>query len=565
MSLQTLTHTVPVMVLAAGLGTRLRPITDVMPKPMVPLSNGDTLLGTVFSVLQRAGMNTFAVNTHYCHEQIERYVTARLGDCGHLFYESSLLGTGGPLVAAKSVLATSDCFLVHNGDILMEADFAQIVERHRDEKNMVTMVLVPGPERRVLTDIQGNILDIRGLLEVPPESGSLLTYSGIAVFSTAFFKYLPEKIEAHDVILSVIDAIKAGERVRSIVLSNKNYWSDLGTTEKYIAAATKLPTFFDFPPPFPSVMFSAVAEQGSIRQFFRLQSGDISRILMRSYPEDADFDRFITFGKYLTAADAGTPQIMGYNPHDFTVLMEDLGTQTLFQAVMDANGDEAKIMNLYHIAVDALINFQYKGTISSPEYLDGIRFFNMDYLQWETDYFYENLVKCHFKIELNDDEEAEVNRAFRRLAKRTDAQPKIWMHRDCQSQNIMIGEGRARFVDFQGARLGPFAYDIAALIWDPYLEIPDRVRESALNRYAEKIILLPGCERLTRQVFDCACSDAALQRLMQALGAYAFLSHVRGKKQYLKYIGPAVKNVRRILEKNHDFPIFKDLFAKISE
>ena len=111
------------------------------------------------------------------------------------------------------------------------------------------------------------------------------------------------------------------------------------------------------------------------------------------------------------------------------------------------------------------------------------------------------------------------------------AQPQVLIHRDFQSQNILVTEGRIRLVDFQGMRLGPLGYDLASVVFDPYVAMPSQFRDELVKRF------------FTGMETDLSLVDvrgmvlaAGLQRIMQALGAYGFLGHVKGKRTFLDHI-----------------------------
>lgn len=555
-----MTMQVPALILAAGYGTRLAPLSTVMPKPMIPLPNRDTLLGTIITQLERAGITAFAVNTHYKPEQIEDYLLTRLAGRAHLYHEPDQLGTGGPLVNAKAFLSDADCFVLYNGDILCDVDVSVLIAHHREQGNLVTMLLAEGPEKRILVDPAMRIRDLRGILGKNVAHGKRYSYAGIAVISREFFPYLPEQPIHCDLILSIVEAVRANEKIGGYLLPSDHFWRDLGTVENYLEVAEHLPPVFmdgyD-----AGAVFKRLAEMGSQRRFYRIGRGGKNDVLMISYPEDADFERFIDFGKYLYAIGAGTPEIYGVNADAFAVLMEDLGDNTLWHAAQ--NRTVEALDALYRRAANALLDYQRKATENQPEKINGVRVFDKDYLRWETEYFFDNFICGHCKCELSDSERDELFAAFDALAERVDAQPKIWMHRDCQSQNLMVCGERIRFVDFQGGRLGPVGYDLASLLLDPYLELPETVRQTVLLHYADKVAELPGCGKITLADFKTCYNEAAIQRLMQALGAYGFLVHVRGKRQYLDAMPPALERLKQQAS-GSDFHIFGKILAKIN-
>lgn len=128
-------------------------------------------------------------------------------------------------------------------------------------------------------------------------------------------------------------------------------------------------------------------------------------------------------------------------------------------------------------------------------------------------------VKEFFKIYEDLDED------FERIAEILSKAEKVILHRDLQSQNIILKNGKIYFVDYQSARWGPAAYDIASLLWDPYVKIKDEIRKRVVDFY----IKIHGLdeEKFLKELYLCR-----IQRHMQALGAYGFLS-LKKKKEKL--------------------------------
>jgi aminoglycoside/choline kinase family phosphotransferase len=158
-----------------------------------------------------------------------------------------------------------------------------------------------------------------------------------------------------------------------------------------------------------------------------------------------------------------------------------------------------------------------------------------------------------------------LNDEFHRLASKVDSFPKTGVHRDFQSQNIMITRGGIpRRVDYQGARMGPPAYDVVSLLWDPYYRLNDDMRERLLKYYIEEI--KKSGIFFNEIAFKETLLPCRLQRHMQALGAYGFLSKIKGKKYFLKYVSEGL----RLLEEDvslakDEYPELYDLVISLRE
>lgn len=161
--------------------------------------------------------------------------------------------------------------------------------------------------------------------------------------------------------------------------------------------------------------------------------------------------------------------------------------------------------------------------------------FDADYYAWEQDYFVEHLLKSHLGVEQGcihtlDD-------ALLRLAEFLSALPRVPVHRDCQSQNIMIHSGEAWLIDFQGMRMGRMEYDLASLIYDPYMDLSPVQRQELLECW----------QLMTGQALDWSIFAACgMQRLMQALGAFANIGTNQARPWYLEQIPAGLRALKQM-------------------
>ncbi|NBZ95309.1 MAG: NDP-sugar synthase [Proteobacteria bacterium] len=222
-------------ILAAGLGTRLAPLTDLLPKPLVPVFH-KPLLTFAFDSVIAAGFGEIAFNTHHLpgsfaeefgfHPEYRgRKLTA--------FHEPLLLDTGGGIRNARPGIGWGT-FLVYNGDILADMPLKSLLERHRQSGVLATLLLRPGGGKaNVLFDpARGLIRDLRGELGVT--EGTHVVYSGIALFEQGIFDWIPSE-GPYSVIDALIDAMRAGEHVGGLLVE-EGLWIDLGTPTSYLEA-----------------------------------------------------------------------------------------------------------------------------------------------------------------------------------------------------------------------------------------------------------------------------------------------------------------------------------------
>jgi NDP-sugar pyrophosphorylase family protein len=222
------------MILAAGLGTRLRPLTNHLPKPLLPVANRP-LIHYNLLLLKRYGITDVVINLHYYADKLR----GALGDGSELGMrityseEPEILGTGGGLKKVSNFFSNRS-FILINGDILVDVNLDKVVEYHHRKKALATMVLREDPEVErwgtIEMDSQGRI---RRILEKGNWVGEKLVrymFTGIHVLEPQIFNYLPDS-GFSTIIDAYTEMVKKDERVFGYVMTG--YWMDLGTPERY--------------------------------------------------------------------------------------------------------------------------------------------------------------------------------------------------------------------------------------------------------------------------------------------------------------------------------------------
>lgn len=230
------------MILCAGLGTRLRPLTERWPKPAMPLL-GVPLLRYNLAVLRRAGVMAVGINTHHLPDEMERVAVAectRLALPLEVMREPVIQGTGGGIRGLKDFLDDAP-FVVFNGDILFALDLAEVVAAHRASGAAATMVLLPMPRDEKYAAVElDNTGAVRRIAGHGPGGEKLSSwhFSGVHVMNPEVFDFMspegPEDIN-RDVYPRLMDK---GLLLRGHVVNA--YWSDLGTPSRYLAAQRDL-------------------------------------------------------------------------------------------------------------------------------------------------------------------------------------------------------------------------------------------------------------------------------------------------------------------------------------
>jgi mannose-1-phosphate guanylyltransferase len=226
-------------VLGAGLGTRLRPLTNRRPKPLIPVA-GKPLIAHAFDHLLGLGVERFIVNTHWRAERYTEFFPDALwkGHSIQFVHESpEVLETAGGIWNARAFLQDGP-FLVYNGDILTDLPLAAAWEKHVASGAEVTLVLRSKGENRNVTfdEASGRVLDLRRELQPDLESAHLFT--GIYFVQPRFIDRIPpgEKVS---VVPVFHDMIRQGLPVGGMVV-DEGEWRDLGTRSEYLAASAAL-------------------------------------------------------------------------------------------------------------------------------------------------------------------------------------------------------------------------------------------------------------------------------------------------------------------------------------
>ena len=216
-------------VLGAGLGTRLKTLTERLPKPLIPIY-GKQLITFAFDQLIAAGATEIVVNTHHCHIDYDVAFPDRVYRGARLIfeYEPVLLETAGGIKNVERHFR-GEGFMVYNGDVLTDLPLGKAIEHHRAAGNEVTMVLRSTGEPLHVTLREGRVVDIAGRLGAP---GERFLFTGIYLVEPAFLRRIPERTKI-SVIPLFMEMIKQGAKLGGVVVDDGNWW-DLGTREKYL-------------------------------------------------------------------------------------------------------------------------------------------------------------------------------------------------------------------------------------------------------------------------------------------------------------------------------------------
>jgi aminoglycoside/choline kinase family phosphotransferase len=300
----------------------------------------------------------------------------------------------------------------------------------------------------------------------------------------------------------------------------------------------------------------AILKGGSDRSFHRLTVPGIGPVIVSCYGAEREENAlYADIAAFLNELGAPVPKMLGHDPAKRVMWMEDLGAHDLF-ALRGAAWPERK--EAYRRALEAVEPLHQRGLArlhqrGGPKLMPG---FDAHLYAWERNYFFERFVHGLCRAELSAGLKTAVEEELLALADRLLALPQGLVHRDFQSQNIMLREGRAYLIDFQGMRTGTPFYDLGSLLYDPYVRLLPEER-------AELVEIAWQLEGggMGQSDFRAATHAAAVQRLLQALGAYGFLGIIKGKREFLHHVKPGLLHVREAMQAAGGFEALEQVLA----
>jgi aminoglycoside/choline kinase family phosphotransferase len=286
-----------------------------------------------------------------------------------------------------------------------------------------------------------------------------------------------------------------------------------------------------------------IEKGGSDRKFYRIHSAADQRLILVKYNLEREENRhYVEIANFLAKHGIRAPEIYFHDPAEGLIWIEDLGERDLYsyrreswlvrRAFYESALDQIAALH----ALPAAICIEMKEHLPAE--------FNAELYAWEQNYFFENCLGRYFKVDHSKLAELAELPALKEIAERLAVFPRVLVHRDFQSQNIIVRNGQAYLIDFQGMRPGLAAYDLASLVYDPYVKLSDAERAELIIYYCDR--QLENGSAVDGD-FDFKLRLCAMQRLMQALGAYSFLGLIKGHKDFLQYIPNALLSLRAVV------------------
>lgn len=631
------------VILAAGFGTRMFPLSLDTPKPLMPLW-GKPILEHILKMLARWGIEDALINLHHQPEAICDFVRRRRAPRPRvaLSFEGELLGTGGALRRA-SWFFDREPFWIINADIAAELEPYPLLRAFNQRKVIAALWLEPSRGPRTVEMAAGRVTNFTSSR---PGTDGTYTFCGLQIVSPQLLKYIPPQ-GFSSIVQAYQQALARAWQIAGVTVEH-SYWADLGTPTSYLEAHREILSrqrakapgggllgreqllamqkwrrrihFHGFLSAGSNVTISKGAQiedaviwnnaritakavvaraiigqgcevhgrvrqlavqsvyslaqpentsdiplamtlqflgwspaettvipfepRGSARFFTRLDNRGRRVILVRYSLEREENALYTRHARFLKSIALPVPAIIHDVPARNFFIMEDLGDESLQS--LSRTWPRARLMAFYKKILFFVARWHSIGAAAAGRRrLVMVAPFSPDLYCWEREFFSHHFL--HTQIHLTPPTVAPILAELSAVAEKLLKSPLVLVHRDLQSSNILRASSRPFFIDFQGMRLGAAAYDLAALLCDPYVELPLAAIPQLLGTYNR---LISRRQRVSEPLFWLA----AIQRLAQALGAFGRLSANPETAWFGDYIAPGVRMMRRAVEQSGKCP-----------
>jgi N-acetylmuramate 1-kinase len=312
----------------------------------------------------------------------------------------------------------------------------------------------------------------------------------------------------------------------------------------------------------PAFTLAPASADASFRRYFRatlasdhaLAPGRRTLIVMDAPPPMEDCRPFVRVAALLQDAGVHAPAVLAQDLAQGFLLLTDLGTTTYLAAL-----DAATARPLYLDAIDALIRFQAasrEGVL--PAYDEAL-------LRRELDLFPEWYVGRHLGLTLDDAQRAVLEKVFRTVLANNLAQPRVYVHRDYHSRNLMVSTPNPGVLDFQDAVYGPVTYDLVSLLRDAYIEWDEERQLDLAIRYWERARAAAVAVQNDFGVFWRDFEWMGVQRQLKVLGIFARLAHRDGKTGYLQDMPLVLRYLRGACARYRDLAPLRVLLEALED
>ena len=310
--------------------------------------------------------------------------------------------------------------------------------------------------------------------------------------------------------------------------------------------------------PTRSFLLSPASADASFRRYFRIEFSDKSApktlIVMDAPPEHEDCASFMYVANIFSAANVHVPEILAKDLRQGFLLLSDLGSTTYLESIA---GSPLVAGDLYHDAIDALIRIQSAScTGELPDYDEKL-------LLKELNLFPDWYLVKYLKVALDTNQKKELSNCFTRIINNNLAQPRVYVHRDFHSRNLMVASPNPGIIDFQDAVYGPITYDLVSLFKDAYIYWDEEKILDWVIRYWEKArkIGLPVAGNFSDFYRD--FEWMGVQRHIKVLGIFARLCCRDGKNNYLRDMPVVINYLKNTCDRYRELNFLLEFLGEL--
>jgi hypothetical protein len=332
----------------------------------------------------------------------------------------------------------------------------------------------------------------------------------------------------------------------------------------------------------PFKKLTPLAGDASNRRYFRIElgSGSPRSVVLMQLAEPEAFKQseeavsgakyaitelpFLNVRTHLAKAGVSVPTLYYYDQGAGLLYLEDFGDLTLSEASCDAKPEELSAR--YRQAIDILVQIQVKATSpADPQCVAFHRSFDVPLLMWEFDHFLEYAIVARQGRSMQEDDQQVIRGECEKIATMLAEQPRVFVHRDYHSRNLMVDKTRLGVLDFQDALMGPATYDLASLLRDAYIALDESLIDELIAYYLDRL----ETQRqvwTNREAFRRLFDFTSIQRNLKAAGRFVYIDEVKGNPKFLADIPRTLGYVRRNLYKYPElFTLRKHLASYVPE
>lgn len=294
-----------------------------------------------------------------------------------------------------------------------------------------------------------------------------------------------------------------------------------------------------------------MAGDASTRVYYRVSFTDHTTAVVMIQPEPGKSleESFLDVQRFLRDLALPVPEVYVHAPREGVVILQDLGDDLLETVVEQC--DAVRLAGLYHDAVDVLVNMRRKTAGLASGSVAFTLAFDEEKLMQELHFFTTHFVHGLCKIDPPRSAGASLDGFFLTISKLLANEPRVFTHRDYHARNLLLHQGRLVMIDFQDARMGPAQYDLASLLRDSYVTLPQHLVWGLVRHYAAETGE-PSEDRF-RYVFDVM----SLQRNIKALGTFGYQLSARGVNRYASSIPRTGRYIAETISRHPEFSRYR--------